>query len=124
MSAASDVCLCVEGPAFEVDVHDRDFKRTGVGGVGGGYQIQTWAALLGLTNEELLCARQRNLQHPPFISTGGRVCLCMRKRCVCLCVCACARVRARMRLFSGCVREASHNNNPGDLQVNQSGGVC
>ena len=50
-----------------------------------GYQIQTWAALLGLTNEELLCLRQRNLQHPPFIYTGGRVCLCV---CV-LCVCAC-----------------------------------
>lgn len=31
-------------------MHDSNFKRLR-------YQIQTWAALLGLTNEELLCGK-------------------------------------------------------------------
>lgn len=53
---------------LDVHVHDSDFKRLR-------YQIQTWAALPGLTNEELLCGKQRNLQHPPFIYTGGPVCV-------------------------------------------------
>lgn len=65
---------------LEVDVHDSNFKRLR-------YQIQTWAALLGLTNEELLCERRRNLQHLPFIYTGGPVYVCVWKSmCVYLCI--------------------------------------
>ena len=62
-------------------MHDSNFKRLR-------YQIQTWAALLGLTNEELLCEKRRNLQHLPFIYTGGPVCTCV---CVCVCVYMCVR---------------------------------
>lgn len=63
------LCSCVCGFGLVVDLHDSNFKRRR-------YQIQTWAALLGLTNEELLCERRRNLQHPPFIYTGGLVRTC------------------------------------------------
>lgn len=75
-------CACVCGFGLVVDLHDSNFKRQR-------YQIQTWAALLGLTNEELLCERRRNLQHPPFIYTGGlvRTCACVRNH-ACVCVCA------------------------------------
>lgn len=62
-------CVCMRF-GLEVDLHDSNFKRLR-------YQIQTWAALLGLTNEELLCEKQRNLQHLPFIYTGGPVCTCV-----------------------------------------------
>lgn len=76
------LCACVCGFGLVVDLHDSNFKRQR-------YQIQTWAALLGLTNEELLCERRRNLQHPPFIYTGGlvRTCACVRNHaCVRVCV--------------------------------------
>lgn len=63
------LCACMR-IGLEVGVHDSNFKRQR-------YQIQTWAALLGLTNEELLCEKQRNLQHLPFIYTGGPMYLCV-----------------------------------------------
>lgn len=67
------------GFGLVVGLHDSNFKRQR-------YQIQTWAALLGLTNEKLLCEGRRNLQHLPFIYTGGlvRTCVCVRNH-------ACAR---------------------------------
>lgn len=94
MSAALYVCLCVEGSCL--------WRWTCMQGLQKqrGYQIQTWAALLGLTNEVLLCLRQRNLQHPPFIYTGGLVCewvcvptcgstvctvSCFQRKCACVC---------------------------------------
>lgn len=82
---------------LDVHVHDSDFKRPR-------YQIQTWAALPGLTNEELLCGKQRNLQHLPFIYTGGPVCMCV---CICarggrdvgVCVCVFLREREHVACF-------------------------
>lgn len=98
---------------LDVHVHDSDFKRAR-------YQIQTWAALPGLTNEELLCGKQRNLQHLPFIYTGGPVCIC-----VCICarggrdvgVCVFKRERA-CSLFYVCVSESAvHINTRGLMFV-------
>lgn len=69
------ICVCLK-IGLKVDVHVSDFKSLR-------YQIQTWAALLGLTNEELLCEKRRNLQHLPFIYIGGPM-----WTGVCVCVCA------------------------------------
>lgn len=118
MSAASDVCLCVEGSGL--------WRWTCMQGLQKqrGYQIQTWAALLGLTNEELLCLRQRNLQHPPFIYTGGRVCewVCVSGHaevlCV-LCVCACEN-GVVFKESAQCVWQRWVTTT---IQVNQSGGA-
>lgn len=66
LALAMSVCVLF---GLDVDMHESNFKRLR-------YQIQTWAALPGLTNEELLCGERRNLQHLPFIYTGGPVFMC------------------------------------------------
>lgn len=74
------LCACVCGFGLVVDLHDSNFKRLS-------YQIQTWAASLGLTNEELLCERGIYSIHLSSTQVG----LCVRARVsATMRVCACA----------------------------------
>lgn len=74
------LCACVCGFGLVVDLHDSNFKRLR-------YQIQTWASLLGLTNEELLC--ERGIYSIHLSSTLVGLCVCARVSAI-MRVCACA----------------------------------